>query len=332
MSRFIIEQERFGSFDVTVLRDSITGACLRVAHLGAAILSWKIPHAGDVVDLLDGYQSPEELAQHKSARFAIMAPFANRIADARYRFEAEDFDLKPGAQGAEREIRHGFVRNEPFELVDCAGGDAHASVTLRTQHIRPGRHPGYPFAIDLTVTVTFDGHGFTLEADGTNVGERVAPYFFGFHPYFRLGAAGIADWTLELPAASVVQTDARLIPLAGDAAYASLDGCPELDFRRARPLGNTVIDSAYTRLPVDAAGQHHAVLRNPDNGLGLEIWTERGNLHAFTGDTVPRAPRTSVAIEPMECPTDAFNRDDCAKAIRLEPGATRRFRCGVRQC
>jgi aldose 1-epimerase len=31
----------------------------------------------------------------------------------------------------------------------------------------------------------------------------------------------------------------------------------------------------------------------------------------------------------MECMADAFNRPECAAAIRLEPGAERRFRCGV---
>jgi aldose 1-epimerase len=39
--------------------------------------------------------------------------------------------------------------------------------------------------------------------------------------------------------------------------------------------------------------------------------------------------RRSVALEPMESWADAFNRPDCADAIRLEPGAERRFACGV---
>ena len=36
-----------------------------------------------------------------------------------------------------------------------------------------------------------------------------------------------------------------------------------------------------------------------------------------------------IALEPMECMANAFNRPDCAQAIRLLPGAERRFRCGV---
>ncbi|HVC16560.1 MAG TPA: aldose epimerase, partial [Rhodanobacter sp.] len=37
----------------------------------------------------------------------------------------------------------------------------------------------------------------------------------------------------------------------------------------------------------------------------------------------------AVALEPMECMADAFNRADCADAIRLLPGAERSFRCGI---
>lgn len=50
---------------------------------------------------------------------------------------------------------------------------------------------------------------------------------------------------------------------------------------------------------------------------------------AFTADTVTRDVRGSIALEPMESWSDAFNRPDCAAAIRLEPGAERIFRCGV---
>jgi aldose 1-epimerase len=44
---------------------------------------------------------------------------------------------------------------------------------------------------------------------------------------------------------------------------------------------------------------------------------------------VTRDVRRSVALEPMESMSNAFNRPDCADAIRLEPGAEREFRCGV---
>jgi aldose 1-epimerase len=79
----------------------------------------------------------------------------------------------------------------------------------------------------------------------------------------------------------------------------------------------------------DAGGLLRSRLRDPATGLGLALWQERGVMLAFTADTVSRDVRGSLALEPMESWADAFNRADCADAIRLAPGAMRRFRCGV---
>jgi aldose 1-epimerase len=59
------------------------------------------------------------------------------------------------------------------------------------------------------------------------------------------------------------------------------------------------------------------------------VWQEHGVMHAFTADTASRDARHAVALEPMECMANAFNRPDCAQAIRLAPGTERHFRCGV---
>jgi hypothetical protein len=59
------------------------------------------------------------------------------------------------------------------------------------------------------------------------------------------------------------------------------------------------------------------------------VWQETGFMHVFTGDTLPRDQRASIAIEPVEVMTNAFNRAEFAAAIPLPPGQTRRFRCGV---
>lgn len=39
--------------------------------------------------------------------------------------------------------------------------------------------------------------------------------------------------------------------------------------------------------------------------------------------------RRAIAIEPVDAPTDAFNREACAADIRLPPMASRTFSCGV---
>lgn len=70
-------------------------------------------------------------------------------------------------------------------------------------------------------------------------------------------------------------------------------------------------------------------LSDPKTRTALAVWQEHGVMHVFTGDTLKRDARRSVALEPMECMAGAFNRPEWAHALRLEPGAERVYRCGV---
>jgi aldose 1-epimerase len=162
-----------------------------------------------------------------------------------------------------------------------------------------------------------------------NVGERVAPCFCGWHSYFRLRDDGVGECELQLPARQTIRTDAALIPLPGATAYASLDQHPELDFRQPRRIGDSVLDTGFTELTADSDGRIRTHLRDPRSGLAIALWQQRGAVQVFTGDTLDEGRRRSVALEPMEAMTDAFNREDCAAAIVLAPGASRHFSCGV---
>ena len=327
-TRYVAETAQLGDQPVVVLRDRQDGRRLRVARHGAALLGFEWPHRGALQDLADGYRDGAEVLARSGSRFAIMAPFAGRVADARYRFDGRLEDLQPGARGAERAARHGFVRGVAFALDALVADQEHAQAVLSTQAIRP--QPGYPHAIDLALVFTLDGGGLTLEARMRNVGEHAAPCFFGWHPYFRLADDTVVDgWQLQIPAQTLIRTGAYLIALPGAAAYVPLDDAPALDFRQPRPIGDSIIDQGYTDLAAEPDGRIRTRLRDPGSGLGIAVWQERGVMHAFTGDTIGRDPRRSMALEPMECMADAFNRPECAAAIRLEPGQERRFRCGV---
>lgn len=327
-TRYGAERSWLGDQATVVLRDQHHGRQLRIALHGAALLAFEVPLAGGLHDLADGYRDADEITGRPGSRFAIMVPFAGRIADARYRFEDVAQDLDPGVVGSQRASRHGFVRDAEFAVAELVASDTCARVTLGTAAIRP--RPGYPHAIDLGVSFTLDGDGITLEARMRNVGDRPAPCFFGWHPYFRLPGDGLVDdWELQIPAQTLIRTGADLIALAGDAAYVALDDAPALDFREPRRIGDSILDQGYTGLEAEADGRIRTRLSDPRSGLGIAVWQEHGVMHAFTADTLTRDARRAIALEPMECMADAFNRPECAAALRLEPGAERRFRCGV---
>lgn len=328
MTRYSATQTRLGTQPVVVLHDTLAAREVRVACHGAALLGFAL-RGGDGTrrDIAAGHRDADDIVRRPGSRFAIMAPFAGRIDDARYTFDGHEQDLQPGVTGADRASRHGFVRDADFSIVALAADDDAARVTLGSSAIRP--RPGYPHAIDLRVSFTLDVDGLTLEALMRNVGSDAAPCFFGWHPYFAPGEGEVDDWELQIPAQTLIRTGADLIALRGDEAYVSLDDAPALDFRARRRIGESILDQGYTQLEADADGRIRTHLRDPSSGWGVTVWQERGVMHAFTADTLAHGARRAVALEPMEAMADAFNRPECAATIRLEPGAERRFRCGV---
>lgn len=325
--RYTVERAKLDSQDLVVLQDRADQRRVRIACHGAALLSFEVHMNGAMRDIADGHRDATEIMQRPGSRFAIMAPFAGRIADARYTFAGQVQDLQPGVVGAERASRHGFVRDADFEVAALSADNHGARVTLSTQHIRP--QPGYPFSIDLSVTFTLDAGGLTLCVRMRNVGTDAAPCFFGWHPYFRVADSKVDGWELQIPAQTMIRTDGDLIALADAAAYVSLDDAPALDFRERRLIGDSILDQGYTDLEHDVDGRIRTRLRDPVSGWGIAVWQERGVMHAFTSDTVSRDVRGAVALEPMECMANAFNRADCAEAVHLAAGAERVFRCGV---
>jgi aldose 1-epimerase len=330
MSRFTVTRSSMGSQDILVLRDGQAQREIHIARRGATVLAIQLPTGGGTRNIADAFLNEQELVPHKGSRFAVMTPFANRINEARYTFEGKSYDLQPGATGADRAIRHGFVRGVMFDVAQASGDETAAQVTFATQAIRPDAYPGYPFALDFDITFTLDASGLSIETHTRNVGDHAAPVFFGWHPYFRLSENAIDTWVLQVPAQTVIATDPGFIPLPGAEAWKSIDDVDaSLDFRQPRSIGATELNTTYTDLQVDGDGKARTYLSDPETGTKIAVWQERGVMLAFTSDTNERDPRKSVALEPMECMADAFNRDDCASLLRLGPGEERRFVCGV---
>lgn len=304
-------------------------ACVILALRGATLLSWRVRRgaAGQLTELTDGYRDEAELLAQDGVRAGLLAPFPNRVADGRYRYDGHDHDLLPGHH-ADRLVYHGFARETPFELVDATAKADSARLLLRSTSIRPGRYPGYPFAVDLEVEYTVGGRELAIEMRAVNTGDTTAPYAAGWHPYFTLSRP-IDDLVLHIPAHTLVRTDASLIPVRGEDALVPLDRCPGMDFRAPRRLGEAVIDACFADLSPASDGRSETVLSDPATGEELRVWQYGGYLHVFTGDTLARDRRASIALEPVEATTDAFNRPEYATALSLEPGRQREFRFGV---
>ncbi len=299
------------------------GARLEVALAGATVLRWGTSTSdGSMVELAAGYRSAAELERNRSAAFAVMAPFANRIRGGRYTFDGVDHDLRPAMHPQDEEVIHGLVRRTRWAVdgVDTSG--ELATLTLSTS-IAADDHPGYPFALDLQIAFRVGGQTLAVELVARNVGPADAPVVLGWHPYLALpGHETIDGLRVTVPARRRVVVDDALLPLPGEAAYEPVDD----DGARWEPLDGTVLDASFLLAPAD--GVASTWVRSPVTGRSVEVRQrvdEAPVMHVFTADTLAGQERQLIALEPVGGIADAFNRPEWEERVRLAPGAERRL-------
>ncbi|MFF1877101.1 aldose 1-epimerase family protein [Leifsonia sp. NPDC058230] len=246
-------------------------------------------------------------------RGATLAPWPNRVIDGRYTFNGVEQQLAL-TEPARGHALHGLASWLDFTVVDRAGDAVTLSATVEAQ-------AGYPHRVDIAVTFSLDEDGLHTTVTATNSGTDAAPWGTAPHPYLVAGEGRVDDWTLSLPATTVVTiTEERLLPVASVAVDSP--SAAGLGFVEARVIGDTFIDHAYTGLIRDAEGNATVSVLTAD-GTGVEM-TWDGScpwVQIHTADTDdPATNRIGLAVEPMTCPPDAFNSGE--DLIVLEPGAS----------
>jgi aldose 1-epimerase len=277
-----------------------------VTEIGGALRSW----CADGVELLDTFAAD---APADSYRGKVLAPWPNRVRDGRYVFGGAEqrLVLNEPERGA---ALHGLVLDERFAVVASSPQAVTLACDLRDR-------PGYPFALRIEVAYELGADGLAFELRATNTGDRAAPFGGGLHPYF---AGRADDWVLEVPAATRVPVDERMLPCAPPVPVA---GTPD-DFTRAREVGRRRIDTCFGDLA--RAGDGRARVRLAGPRREIEVWLDERFrfVHVYTADAVddPARARAGIAIEPLTCAPDAFNSG--AGLEILEPGVTVTARCG----
>lgn len=286
-----------------------------VASVGASLR--KLRHsagpAGRGRDLVVPFDADEVRPGYRGA---TLAPWPNRIVDGRYAFGGEEFQL-PLTEPARGQALHGLASWLDFDarVVEAARVVLAAVIEPQT---------GYPFRVEVEVEYRLGADGLEQTVTGRNLGADAAPWGTGPHPYLVAGEGRVDDWTLALPADSVLTvTPDRLSPVA----VAPVEAHPEFDFRAPRVLGDTFIDHAFTglvtegdeRVGPEAAG-YRVVLTAP-GGTGVEMTWDGACpwVQVHTADTPDAATnRIGLAVEPMTCAPDAFNSG--AGLLVLDPG------------
>ena len=274
-----------------------------VTELGAGLR--RLEHQGQPV--IAGYE-PDVLPPGAAGQ--LLCPWPNRVDGGHYAIDGTHLQLDLSEPANENAI-HGLTRWSSWTPgPGSAAGDA---VSLRLMLLG---HQGYPFCLELEASYRLvAGRGLEVSISARNVGSVAAPYGTGSHPYLTAGAATVDECELELPAGLWQPIGERGIPYDTPEDVTGT----EFDFRTARRIGLTQLDSALTGLTREADGRVRARLRGA--GTQVTLWAGPGYewLQVFTGDTLdPSHRRKAVAIEPMTCPPNAFVSG--VDLLMLEPG------------
>lgn len=275
---------------------------------------------GSETDIVWGYSGG---ARKKGGQGDVLIPFPGRVAEGRYSFNGQAFQLDRNDKEGPNAI-HGFVRTLPWTTHRADSNCAVFDIGLDAQAY--GRR-GYPFSLSVRVTYALDREGLSCSFAVQNVGSQVAPVGVGFHPYFTVGTAVIDQAEATIPAAGFLEFNERLVPTGTIVSAAG----SEWDYRECRAIGARRFNHCYVQLERDAAGFATASLRHAGSRRRIDVVMDRAfsAIVVYTGDAIVDAPRRAFAIEPMTCATDSFNHPEWGLQ-RLRPNETFTGRYRVR--
>ena len=280
-----------------------------VSTLGASLRGVSMGNA----QVVTGYRGT---ANKQGGQGDVLIPFPGRVAGGRYRWDGVAHQLPITDKDGPNAI-HGFVRKVEWEVESRTP----AAVTFALHFAGAD---GYPFPLQLHITYSLNANGLNVHAAITNVGVADAPVAMGFHPYFTVGSALVDADTLTLPFSEVLEFE-QLIP-TGRVLDVSEAG---LDFRQPHAIGSTRFNHCFLSPVRDA--DDLARVRVVNGSRHCTVWMDEAFDYCvvYTGDALPDGvARTSIAIEPMTCGSDALNHAEWG-LHRLSAGATLAARWGV---
>lgn len=279
-----IKKSLFGNFELYRVENTQTGNGFSIVpEIGGTILDiWF-----DGRSILDGYETPEELAEGKWGKSAILFPFPNRMRDGSYEWNGQTFAFPVNSAPTNNAI-HGFVRHEVFTCEATQATEHVASLTIAFTY--DGHLAWYPFPFTLKMTFRIsDDQAFQTEVSVTNHHTASIPVGFGWHPYFRM-TEKVTDTQLHIPVCEKVEIDDRMLPNGTTTIFDQ--------FNEKKPIGDTFLDNCFW-------ANANYTLSIATDGRQLSLKAPVQQFPYFQVFTPPH--RTSVALEPMSCNVDAFN-------------------------
>ncbi|WP_257202532.1 aldose 1-epimerase family protein [Corynebacterium cystitidis] len=242
---------------------------------------------------------------------APLAPWPNRIADGRYTFRGQTYQVAL-TEPERGNALHGLVCWDEWSFEQGGADSVRLSTVIAPQ-------AGYPHRVKVTTEYLLSGSGLVWTVTAQNLGGSVAPVGLGTHAYLRPNTGAVDDWSLVFPAAQVLDVDPhRLLPRQWHSADSFPPSAP-FGFASGKGLDGMVVDHCFSLID----GQPGvAKLTNIVTGEVVTMtWdaTLCPWVQVCTSDFDGTSHlRTGLAVEPVTCPPNGFNSGD--GVAELGPG------------
>jgi len=290
MLMFQINKQKFGQLDAIEISHLTQGIELQIIHTFGALIN-KFVVNNSPFSFISGYKDFDDLVEQHPffSRSAKLFPFPNRLDKGQYSYQSIDYQLPANFPWSEHAV-HGLLYNQPFEMISSQATDEFATITLRFS--TDALHTGYPFAfqIDITYLINLNGE-LSCTTSITNFDQRPLPFGDACHPYFSLDCP-LKDTRLSMPSC-------QKLALIDD--LPSGESHDFSDFETPHSLINTTLNDCFEfthNEPVTL------LFERADHSAKLTFSQEAG--YRFLQLYTPPS-EASLAMEPMTCPSNAFN-------------------------
>lgn len=245
------------------------------------------------VEILDTYQSVDDLEAKSAYKSHFLLPFPNRLKNGQYTFDGKTYQFPVNDTRLGHSL-HGFLDAIPMQIITSNNDDNSAVLKLR------GGFHGvdyYPFPFEISTLITLQHSELTVLIKIKNTGNSRMPFAFGWHPYFKLNKTTIDNLKMQLPDSKLVELDERMMPTGKTTPFTT--------FTEPTIIGENSFDNCFTIMDKKAK---RAVITLQSEANTLQVWQETTALPYFQIYTPEH--RQSIAIEPMTCNIDAFNNEE----------------------
>lgn len=265
------------------------GMVAKLTNIGAILVSLLVPDkAGDIKDVVLGFDSGEEYYGNGSFFGATIGRSANRVADAKFSIDGVTYNLcvNDNANNLHSDKDNGFHKR----IWSAETGENCVKFSLFSEDM----DMGFPGNLNISVTYTLtDDNALELHYEG--VCDKKSYLNMTNHTYFNLAghdSGCMEDTILTINAKNYTPVVEGAIPTG---EIASVEGTP-MDFTAPKAIGKE-IEADFEQLKLVQGYDHNYVLDNYTGemrkiaeaeaaGRKMEVYTDLPGVQFYAGNCI----------------------------------------------